>query len=314
MSPTRDSSDMIDAGDARSEAEMAVRSFAFERLGACAVVLDGRGVIVDTNEAWRLFARMNSGTAHGTGPGVNYVAVCDLAAAAGVAGAAEVAAGLRQILAGEIAHLDLEYPCPSPIEDRWFLLQASAAPLVEGAGAVLFHVDVTARKLLADRLVDLAEADPLTGLPNRGAAVRIIETNLAVARRTGTQLAVMFLDLDGFKRVNDTLGHHAGDELLVKATTRMVNAIRETDELCRFGGDEFVVACPDLSDAGSADLVERLHTVIAEPFQIGPAEVTIGISVGVASTRGEATVDDLLAAADAEMYSDKGQHKLRRPR
>ena len=122
----------------------------------------------------------------------------------------------------------------------------------------------------------------------------------------------MFLDLDGFKHVNDTHGHHAGDELLIKATTRMVNAIRETDELFRFGGDEFVVACCDLSDAGTADLVERLHAVIAEPFQLGPVEVSIGVSVGIASSRGEATVDDLLGAADAEMYNDKRQRKLAR--
>jgi hypothetical protein len=132
MSPTQNSPEPLEASERRSAADMAVRSFAFDRLSACAVVLDGRGVIVDTNEAWRLFARMNQGTAQGTGPGVNYVEVCDLAATAGVAGAAEVAAGLRQILAGEMAHLDLEYPCPSPIEDRWFLLQASAAPFVEG--------------------------------------------------------------------------------------------------------------------------------------------------------------------------------------
>ena len=81
---------------------------------------------------------------------------------------------------------------------------------------MLFHVDITARKLLADHLAGLAEGDMLTGLPNRRAAVRFIDEQLTAARTTGRALSVLFLDLDGFKAVNDRFGHHVGDELLVK--------------------------------------------------------------------------------------------------
>ena len=135
-------------GSPEWEQRLALRSFAFDRLSAIAAVLDGSGVIIDTNEAWRLFAHLNDGTVSSTGPGVSYLDVCDRAAAGGTEGAAAVAAGLRQILAGEREHFALEYPCPSPDEDRWFLLEASSAPVAGGAGLVLFHVNTTSRKLL----------------------------------------------------------------------------------------------------------------------------------------------------------------------
>jgi hypothetical protein len=147
---------------------LAVRAAAFDRLGACAAVVDRDGLIVDTNRAWRLFAHLNDGPSDTTGVGVDYLDVCDRASARGAIASAEVAAGLREILSGERERMDVEYPCPSPTEDRWFMLQASALPVSEGAGAVLFHVDVTARKQLTDRLEALAEHDPLTGLPARG--------------------------------------------------------------------------------------------------------------------------------------------------
>lgn len=123
-----------------------LRAYAFERLNAAAVLLNDRGIIVDTNETWRLFAHLNDGEASATGLGVNYLEVCDRAAARG-SGAAAVAAGLRSILAGESTHFDFEYSCDSPSEERWFRLQASSVPVSDGSGVVLFHVDITAIKL-----------------------------------------------------------------------------------------------------------------------------------------------------------------------
>src|SRR5690606_24222080 len=137
------------------------------RLSAFAAVLDHQGLIVDTNEAWRLFSRLNGGAPGDTGIGVDYLAVCDRAAAAGDDDAAEVADGLRRILSGEIAHLDLEYPCDGPGEERWYLLQASPVACEAGIGVVLFHLDITGRKQLELQLIRDAEHDELTGVPNR---------------------------------------------------------------------------------------------------------------------------------------------------
>ncbi len=126
-----------------------VRAAAFDRLEACAAVLDGDGIIVDTNDAWRLFTRLNDGDVNTTGPGMDYLRVCDRAASMGWPERRR-RRGLREILNGERQRMDFEYPCPSATEDRWCLLQASAAPVANGAGAVLLHVDITDRKLAAD--------------------------------------------------------------------------------------------------------------------------------------------------------------------
>jgi diguanylate cyclase (GGDEF)-like protein len=150
----------------------------------------------------------------------------------------------------------------------------------------------------------------LTGLPNRGVAVRFITEQLARIRASGDQVWVLFLDLDGFKSVNDTYGHHAGDELLVQVTERTLRAVREGDLLCRFGGDEFFVACPGLDEAGATALAARLRDVMARPFQVGAAAVSIGASVGLASSDADSTADSLLRTADTEMYIDK----VRQPR
>jgi diguanylate cyclase (GGDEF)-like protein/PAS domain S-box-containing protein len=296
--------------DPGADSIVALRSYAFDRLSACAAVIDGHGEVLDTNEAWRLFAYLNGGSAGGTGPGVNYLSICDRAASDGVTEAADVSLGLREILAGNRTHFDLEYPCPSPIEDRWFLLSASSAPIDAGAGAVIFHVDTTARKLMNARLVALAETDSLTGLPNRGVAIRLIEEHLA--RASGGPVTVLFVDVNDFKDVNDRYGHHAGDELLAKVAARTTRTVREHDRLCRFGGDEFVLVCPNLAAGPASILAERLRTVMAEPFQLGADEVTSGVSVGIATSRGDSTVDSLLQAADAAMYVDKRRPDHRR--
>lgn len=284
---------------------LGARAAAFDRLGACAVVLDGDGVIVDTNHAWRLFAHLNDGPSDTTGVGSNYLDVCDRASAAGVATGASVAGGLRQVLSGEREHIDVEYPCPSPTEDRWYLLQASALPVSDGAGAVVFHIDVTAHKQLTDRLVALAEHDALTGLPNRRAAVGYLDEQLALARGADETVWVLFIDLDKFKAVNDTFGHHVGDELLVKVGLRARRALRDSDRLCRLGGDEFVVICPGLDRTHALGLADRLRAVMSAPFQIGEVEVFGRVSVGLAGSDATSTAESMLRAADEQMYVDK---------
>ncbi len=282
-----------------------VRAAAFDRVGASVAVLDGDGVIVDTNQAWRLFAALNDGSSDSTGIGVNYLDVCDRASVTGDSVSADVATGLRQILRGERTQIDAEYPCPSPTEDRWFLVQASALPVSEGTGAVVFHIDVTARKQLTQQLEVIADHDSLTGLPNRRAASRYLDEQLELARDAGTAVWTLFIDLDEFKSVNDTWGHHVGDELLVKVGTRIRRALRDDDFVSRFGGDEFVViragAARDEVDA----LADRLRSVMSAPFQIGELEVSGRISVGVAESDASSTAESMYQQADEEMYADK---------
>ena len=273
------------------------RSYAFERLSAPAAVLDTSGVVVETNEAWRLFAALNAGVPDTTGPGADYLAVCDRAYASGVETAGVVAAGLRSILRGERGSFEIEYPCPSPIEDRWFVLHAATAPVHEGAGVVLFHVNVTARKLLEQRLGPEAACDPKTGLPDRGVAIRLIEGGLAATAPEAGRLTVINVSVAGIGAVREELGRPAAEELLVQVTARARCALRVSDHFCQLGGDRLVVVCPGLDDTATAGVVDRLRDAIAAPFQVGTDKVSVAASVVVVVADAGSTAESLLTAA-----------------
>ena len=274
------------------------RSYAFERLGTQAAVLDATGTIVDTNEAWRLFASLNEAIPGTTGPGMNYLEVCDRAYRSGVESAGAVAAGLRGILEGERGSFEFEYPCPSPLQERWFLLHASTAPVHDGAGIVLVHVNITTRKLLEARLALNVDLDPATGLPDRLATVRFIDDLLAYATPGGMPAAISVC-VDGLDEVDTELGDPAGEELFGQVATRARHALRAGDRLCRVGHRALVVVCPNIDDAAAAGVVRRLRDAIASPFQVGTTEVLLGVTVGLAIAATGSTAESLLVAASA---------------
>jgi len=179
------------------------------------------------------------------------------------------------------------------------------------AGRVVNYVvvfsDITAIKNAEERLNYLAYHDPLTDLPNRLLLADRMRTALSRAERTGTSVALLYLDLDNFKHVNDTLGHEQGDRLLHAMAARFREAVRGEDSVARLGGDEFVIILEDVSDpAQPARLAEKLIAAVAEPVRLGGFELrmraSIGISLGPAHG---ATSEELLKAADAAMYRAK---------
>ncbi len=167
--------------------------------------------------------------------------------------------------------------------------------------------DITARKHAEARIQYLAHHDMLTGLPNRAYLTERLSTILALARRHGTLAAIMFIDLDNFKTVNDTLGHHVGDALLKHVAARIKEVLREADMVSRLGGDEFLVILADFAapeDAGkvSDKLLQSISAPIMLEGQKICAEASIGISV---FPRDGDNADDLIRRADAAMYSAK---------
>jgi diguanylate cyclase (GGDEF)-like protein len=164
------------------------------------------------------------------------------------------------------------------------------------------------RQRLHQLLAERALHDGLTGLPNRVLLFDRIEHALGLATRSERPLALLFIDLDGFKAVNDRLGHHAGDQLLVAVAARICEAVRKADTVARLGGDEFVVLCEELVDAHHPiRIAERVIAGLNQPFALGGGSISISASVGVAATGGSDSADELLMRADIAMYAAKQQ-------
>ncbi len=171
--------------------------------------------------------------------------------------------------------------------------------------------DISIRKRYEQQLLRQANYDVLTGLPNRMLALDRLKLALAQAQREDTLVGVMFLDLDNFKHINDTMGHDAGDSLLIEAARRISSALRGTSTVARLGGDEFLVVLPGLQDADSTTQVaERILQTFATPFTLNHQEVFVSTSIGIAiyPTDSENS-GTLLQNADAAMYQAKNKGK-----
>ena len=190
-------------------------------------------------------------------------------------------------------------------------VEAVFTPLTDPTGKpamflVLEH-DITKHKVTFERLWRLANHDRLTGLANRGQFASVLDHTIHHCRRTETQAAVLFIDLDGFKLANDTHGHDTGDLVLVEVARRLRETIRASDIAARFGGDEFACILTNLDSPEGVDTAaQKVVEAIGVPMSFDGREVSIGASVGVAVfPRDGETQDELLAAADRAMYAAK---------
>ena len=167
--------------------------------------------------------------------------------------------------------------------------------------------DITKRKLAEDQLVVLALHDSLTGLPNRRLLLDRLERALARSRRDGRDVAVLFVDVDHLKRVNDELGHEAGDELLVAVAKNLLSVVRDSDTVARLGGDEFVVVCEQIRSQEELDgLARRMLDAIQVPIMLANESQVVSASIGIVTpTSPTDRPTDLLRAADAAMYRAK---------
>jgi diguanylate cyclase (GGDEF)-like protein/PAS domain S-box-containing protein len=200
-------------------------------------------------------------------------------------------------------------------DERWVELSLSAVDSVGEARFVLVHVhDLTDREDAKRSLEQMALHDPLTGLANRTLLFRRMGAAMVAARGGGRPAGLLYLDLDGFKQVNDTYGHNAGDTVLIAVARRLAGAVRPDATVARLGGDEFAVLSPIDGDAGDLPAIaDRIRRLLREPIGIGAgATVTIDVSIGVGTTAVADTADDLVRAADQAMYAVKEIHRSAR--
>jgi diguanylate cyclase (GGDEF)-like protein len=213
---------------------------------------------------------------------------------------------LRDVLTtGQSLHVELEVSADGDpaIAGRSYVVYALP---VEGDRVVCQYRDITELHATQQALQEQALQDPLTGLPNRRLLLDHAELALArLSRRQGV-VALLFCDLDSFKAVNDTLGHPAGDALLREVAGRLRGAVRPEDTVARFGGDEFVVLCEGaVGDIGPLAMAERIRDAVVGRYDVRGTPVSVGMSVGVATTERLVPVERLLAEADTAVYQAK---------
>ena len=190
------------------------------------------------------------------------------------------------------------------------MLTISAVRDIQGATQhyVALFSDISQIKAYQKRLEHSAYYDALTNLPNRVLLADRLRQGIAQSRRRGQGLAVAFLDLDGFKAINDQHGHEAGDQLLIALATRMQQALREGDTLARIGGDEFVAVLLDLNGIEASEhMLTRMLTTAAEPVPIGDLVLQVSASLGVTfyPQTEDIEADQLIRQADQAMYQAK---------
>lgn len=189
----------------------------------------------------------------------------------------------------------------------WYATRAAPLTLTDGTiGTVVTCDDVTHRRLLEEELRAAALVDPLTGLANRRALSAALDDAQQFRARAGGDVGLLFLDLDGFKTVNDTFGHEAGDRVLVETGSRLVAATRALDRVCRVGGDEFAVLCAPVDGAeGLQELLSRIRSLPPLPVLVHGEALAVRGSIGAVLVEPEERLDQALRRADAAMYDHK---------
>ena len=194
----------------------------------------------------------------------------------------------------------------------------SISQVLDSDGRVSHYVgifsDISEHKVNEAHIQRLAHFDALTGLPNRNLLADRVAQALSRMERNSESLALVFLDLDRFKNVNDSLGHRIGDELLIQVAERLQSDLRDEDTVSRLGGDEFILVLPDTSADGAAHVAEKVLHSVSLPYRIGPHELTITPSLGIAMYPADGeTYETLSMCADAAMYRAKqgGRHTFR---
>ena len=185
----------------------------------------------------------------------------------------------------------------------------------QSAHLVMIVEDITERKALEAALVHRSLHDPLTGLPNRLLFQDRLWHALERGRRENTPTCVLIADLDGFKAINDELGHPMGDLVLVTFAERLRSVLRASDTAARLGGDEFSIVCENTEPADADVLAERLRSSVTEPLPLSGRTVTIGLSIGIGSVAGGLepgdVYDRVVREADDAMYADKAHRRHR---
>ncbi|MFW5980278.1 MAG: HD domain-containing phosphohydrolase [Halanaerobiales bacterium] len=228
---------------------------ALDSLSANIVILDKKGIIRFTNEKWDRFARDNGLSEKKVGKGVNYLKVCQKAKDSSAQGAKKVLQGIKDVIEGKVDEFELEYPCHSPNEKRWFRMKVTPFKGEGPFSVVIAHENITKRKKAEMKMKYMSYHDWLTGFYNRNFLSKKLKE---LDNNKNHPLSIIMGDINGLKLVNDTLGHKKGDELILRTAKIIEENLRKKDIVVRWGGDEFLIILKNTECKKAELIIDRI--------------------------------------------------------
>jgi diguanylate cyclase (GGDEF)-like protein/PAS domain S-box-containing protein len=277
------------------------------------VVIDDKGEILFVNRSWSSFGANNEYLVEGNWKGLNYLEVCDEAAKTGDEFGLQAASEIRKVINGESAEFHFEYPCHSPDDNRWFMMQVTPFTLKDSNCFVISHQNITERKLAEEEALSLSRVDALTSIPNRRHFDEFLDNEWNRCARLGMPVSLALIDADHFKLLNDTYGQQVGDDCLKNIAKTLEKFAQRPSDLCaRYGGEEFALIYGNTNLEVSRQLINHLNDEIISlkiPNEKAPTLPTLTTSIGLATMLPDKfnKPDDLIAAADKLVYAAKEQ-------
>ncbi|MFA5354416.1 MAG: sensor domain-containing diguanylate cyclase [Thermodesulfovibrionales bacterium] len=274
-------------------------------------VVDPEGTIQWVNRAWIAFGNENGAEINKDWQGVNYLGVCDRSAGSGDEFAPKAASGIRSVIKKEQDACYFEYPCHSPEEMRWFMMNVTPLQWEGPARVVISHQNITARKMAEEKALALSLTDFLTGLANRGYFDQYLHEEWLRAVRMQTPLSLILLDIDWFKNYNDNYGHQAGDACLIKVAEAIAAfGKRAGDRVARYGGEEFAIVLVNTDAEQASKIAENVclavrNLNIRHDYTEDQKVLTVSVGVATAFPQRESSEKILIEAADKALYVSK---------
>ncbi len=276
------------------------------------VVIDRSGTILFVNDAWVRFGVDNNCKIEpGQWMSCNYLDVCDRSSKRGETFGGNAAAGIRKVIDRSMDVFNIEYPCHSPYEKRWFVMSVTPLNMGPEAYYAISHANITERKLAEEHVLNLSRIDGLTQIPNRRFFDQFLSEEWKRCNRLGSPISLALLDIDHFKLLNDTYGHPYGDDCLIRIGEILNNVKkRPTDMFARYGGEEFAMIFGNSSADQALVPVSKILNEIGQlsiPNEKSPTRPTVSVSVGLVTMfpGEENTEQELIATADANLYKAK---------